>query len=101
MSGRNIDEDIPACLFGTQEAMLTANTIHSFGSHGCGNFLFLAEDREAFFKKLIYFYLFIFSCIGSLLLRASFLWLQQAGAPLSWVPVLLIAVASLVVEHGL
>ncbi|KAB0397533.1 hypothetical protein E2I00_016043, partial [Balaenoptera physalus] len=34
VSGRNIDEDTPACLFGTQEAMLTANTIHSFGSHG-------------------------------------------------------------------
>ena len=35
-----------------------------------------------FFKKLIYFILFIFGCIGSLLLHVGFLQLRQAGATL-------------------
>ena len=39
-----------------------------------------------FFHKFIYFILFTFGCIGSLLLRTGYL---------------LIAVASLVAEHGL
>ena len=56
------------------------------------------------FKKfyLFYFILFIFGCIGSLLLRtrASSSWGEQ-GLLFVAVRRLLIAVASLVAEHGL
>ena len=45
--------------------------------------------------------LFIFGCIGSSLLCTGFLQLWQAGATLCAVRGLLIAVASLVAEHGL
>ena len=36
----------------------------------------------SFFDKFILFYLFIFGCVGSSLLHAGFLYLQQAGATL-------------------
>ena len=52
-------------------------------------------------KKKLINYLFILGCIGSLLLHAGFLQLQRAGATLVAVCGLLIAVASLVVEHSL
>ena len=48
---------------------------------------------------ILFIYLFIFGCVGSSLLRAGFLWLQQAGVVA--VCGLLTAVASLVAEHGL
>ena len=35
-----------------------------------------------FLYKFILFYLFIFGCVGSSLLRAGFLWLWRAGATL-------------------
>ena len=47
-------------------------------------------------------YLFIFGSAGSSSLRAGFLELQRAGAALVATPgLLLIAVASIVSEHGL
>ena len=53
------------------------------------------------FFKIYLFHLFIFGCAGSSLLRTVFLWLQQVGAALRCSVHLLIAVVSLVVEHGL
>ena len=48
--------------------------------------LFFIEIGELFIcfiiYKFIYFYLFIFGCVGSSLLRAGFLQLQRAGATL-------------------
>ena len=37
---------------------------------------------DHFFKKIIYLFIFIFGCVGSLLLCAGFLWLQRAGSTL-------------------
>ena len=55
---------------------------------------------KAFLKKLIY--LFIFGCIGSSLLRVRFSLIVESGGLLfTVVHGLLIAVASLVAEHGL
>ena len=50
---------------------------------------------------LFYFNLFIFGCVGSLLLHTGFLWLWRLGLLFVVVRGLLIAVASLVAEHGL
>ena len=46
-------------------------------------------------------YLFIFGCIGSSLLHAAFFSYVEQGLLFLAVPGLLIAVASLVAEHGL
>ena len=55
-----------------------------------------------YFIFLIYlFYLFIFGCVGSSLLRKGFSSCDEHGLLLVAVRGLLIAVASLVVEHGL
>ena len=48
----------------------------------------------------INFYLFIFGCVGSLLLHMGFSSCKEQGLPFLVVCGLLIAVASLVVEHG-
>ena len=56
---------------------------------------------NAFLFLINLFILFIYGCIGSLLLHVGFLQLQQAGATLLAVCGLLTAVASLVEEHGL
>ena len=58
------------------------------------NFIYL-------FSKFIYFYLFIFGCIGSSLLRMGFFQCGERGLLFVAVRRLLIAVASLVAEHGL
>ena len=49
----------------------------------------------------IYINLFIFGCVGSSLLREGFLELRREGLLFAAVGELLIAVASLVAEHGL
>ena len=54
-----------------------------------------------FLNKFIYFIYFTFGCIGSSLLRAGFLSCGERGLLFVAVRGLLIAVASLVVEHGL
>ena len=60
----------------------------------------LKHNHLFFFYKFIY--LFIFGCIGSLLLRGGFLFsCGERGLLFVAVRRLLIAVASLVVEHGL
>ena len=58
------------------------------------------EFPSFFFFKIYLFYLFIFGCVGSLLLRMGFLQLGERGLLFIAVRRLLIAVASLVVEHG-
>ena len=40
------------------------------------------EPRTCFFNRSIYFYVFIYGCIGSLVLRVGFLYLWRAGATL-------------------
>ena len=65
---------------------------------------FFSAGNDAFFKKFIYFILFILflAALGLHCCAQAFLWLRQAGTTLcccAWG--LLIAVASLVVEHGL
>ena len=58
--------------------------------------------ERIFFKKYIYlFYLFIFGCVGSSLLREGFSSCDEHGLLLIAVRGLLIVVASLLVEHGL
>ena len=61
--------------------------------------------REVLMMSLIYFYkfiyLFIFGCVGSSLLRAGFLSCDEQGLLFVAVCRLLVAVASLVAEHGL
>ena len=68
----------------------------------CMCFVRFATFCEEFFKIYLFIYLFIFGCVGSLLLRTGFLQLWRAGAILCFaVRGLLIVVASLVAEHGL
>ena len=87
---------------------------HNFLGGGEKEELTLINDRDAIFSLvanlilllclLLYllFNLFIFGCIGSLLLRAqAFSSCSERGLLFVEVHGLLIAVASLVVEHGL
>ena len=67
---------------------------------GC-SFSFFFSLFSSLFKNNLFIYLFIFSCVGSSLLHAGFLQLRQAGLFFVVVRGLLIAVASLVAEHGL
>ena len=53
------------------------------------------------FKINLFIHLFIFGCVGSLRLRAAFSSCGERGLLFVAVRGLLIAVASLVVEHGL
>ena len=57
---------------------------------------FVSELGVSFFFLNKFIYLFIFGCVGSLLLRAGFLWLHRAGATPRCN-----ARASLAAEHGL
>ena len=55
-----------------------------------------------FFKDIyLFIYSFVYGCVGSLLLRAGFLSRTEWGLLFLAVLGLLIAVASLVAEHGL
>ena len=60
--------------------------------------LLQCDLRKPFF---FFFFLIIFGCVGSLLLRAAFSSCGERGLLFVAVRGLLIAVASLVVEHGL
>ena len=58
--------------------------------------------QYSIFKKInLFIYLLIYGCVGSLLMHAGFLYLQRVGQLFVAVRGLLIAVASLVVEHRL
>ena len=64
---------------------------------------FFFKDYHFRLLKKIFFYLFIFGCVGYLLLHAGFSLVAASTGYLLLVAVqgLLVAVASLVVEHGL
>ena len=65
-------------------------------------FVLVQPKSGHFFFFLIYlFNLIIFGCIGSLLLHVGFSLVEASGSYSVVVRGLLIAVASLVVEHGL
>ena len=57
--------------------------------------------QKALFYLFLKFYLFIFDCVASLLLHGLFPSCRERGLLLVAVHGLLVAVASLVVEHGL
>ena len=59
------------------------------------------ELKKHFLKNKFIFYLFIFGCVGSLLLRRAFSSCSEQGLLFVVLRGLLTAVASLVVEHGL
>ena len=61
----------------------------------------MGEDCEEGALPLFIYLLFIFDCIGSSLLRVAFSSCGERGLLFVAVCRLLIAVASLVVEHGL
>ena len=62
---------------------LIKNTRNNMCGRGCeekGSLMHCFLFLFLFFNKFIY--LFIFGCVGSLLLQAGFLWLRRAGATL-------------------
>ena len=68
-----------------------------FRLHGLQSFFFFNK----FILFIYLFYLFIFGCVGSSLLRAGFSSCSEWGPLFIAVRGLLIVVASLVAEHGL